>query len=164
MCVSSSEPHSRQEPPPLGGSVGRNGEDGTQCQACSTPAISTSVPSRGWTPRMGGLAVFEVPSAGGASPGGHRAGPGWGEPGRIPSWQPPLPAPARTFRTAWVFRKLWSLDGARQALSSQCHLRGLFLVPRDQVPLEPNSGHSLRSGQAHCRVVWGSGHTQVKSV
>lgn len=49
LCVSSG-PHSRQKPPPLGGSAGRNGEDGTQCQACPTPAVSTSVPSRGWTP------------------------------------------------------------------------------------------------------------------
>ena len=103
------------------------------------------------------------PLQGGASPGGHGGWPGWDEPGRIPSWQLPLPAPARTFRTAWVLKK-WSLDGARQPLSGQCHLRGLFLVPRELVPLEPNSGHGLRSGQARCRVVWGGGHAQVKSV
>ena len=56
-------------------------------------------PSRGWTLRTGHWPCLGCPLQGGVSPGGHRTGPAWMRPGGSASWQPPLPAPARTFRT-----------------------------------------------------------------
>lgn len=64
LCVCHQGPTVGRNPHRLGGAQGGMERMAPTCQACPTPAISTSVPSKGWTPQTGALAVFEVPSAG----------------------------------------------------------------------------------------------------